>query len=176
MELLKNDTGWFLSQAGTAAYERQRTLEEKTIFIYAYLSKALDKSFDKDSTCFKFALFLADAIDTAGLPYSRYPALIDPTQNPYLAYLVNLGEQPGGRIIYYGFMSILHEIADPMMQNNWIYDMELMGSDSLEEKLVSLEHDFYEEIPNSLPNPLVFDIAEELEPVQLKIMWFFGNK
>ncbi len=176
MDILNREGAWFLSPEGTAAYEKQQNLEEKTIFIYTYLSKILNESFDKDHTTFKLALFFADAISSAGLPYSTYPELINPAKNPFLAYLVNLGKHPEERIVYYGFMSILHEIADPMMQNSWIYDKELMSSDALADKLVELEHNFYEEIPNSLPNPLVYDIAEQLRPVQLKLMWFFGNK
>ena len=161
---------------GVSAYEKLQTIEEKTVFLYAYLQKTVPASFDKDNTCFKFALFLADAVASAQLPYSSYPALIDPEQNPFLTYWVNCGKNPGNRIVYYAFMAILHGIADPKKQNEWIYDMELMGSDSLQQKLVELEHNFYDEEGPHMPNPLAYDIEEELTGLQLKLMWFFGGK
>lgn len=159
-----------------STYANLHTLEEKTVFLYAVLQKLVHSSFCKDNTCFKFALFLADAVASAQLPYSSYPVLIDPEKNPFLAYLVNCGKNPGNRIVYYAFMAILHGIADPMKQNEWIYDKELMGSEELQAKLVELEHNFYDEEGPHMPNPLAFDIEEELTGLQLKLMWFFGGK
>ena len=176
MDYLSREPAWFLSQSGASAFNSKTNLEEKTLFIYAYLRKCLHESYDKDKTCFHFALFLADAIHNSQLPYGSYPALIDPTQNPYLAFLIQWGKHPGERILYYGFMSILHQIADPMDPGNWVYDKTCIGTEALAAKLVELEHNFYDERPVDLPHPGVFDIEEPLQSVQLKLMWFFNKR
>ena len=176
MEYLLKDASWFFSQEGVAAYGQQQSVEDKTLFLYAYLVKALDESYDKDNTLFRFSLFLADAVAGGGFAYSEYPKLIDSTANPFLTYLTNWKKNPGKKVLHYGFLSILHQIADPGLSNNWIYDKALMESDSLEEKLIELEHNFYADKELGLPNPRAFDIAEEHKPVQLKLMWLFASK
>ncbi len=176
MEYLNRDVAWYTGAEGVNTYKKLQSLEDRTVFLYAYLQKMVHTSFDKDNTCFKAALFFADAVAESRLPYSSYPELVDPQKNPFLAYMVNLGKNPGNRVLYYGFMSVLHEIADPMKQNSWIYDMNLMTSDDLQDKLVELEHNFYDEEGPHMPNPLAFDIDEALSDLQLKLIWFFGNK
>ena len=176
MEYLHQESAWYTSPQGINAYEKLRTLDEKTIFVYAYLQKLVHSSFSKDNTCFRLALFLADAVAEANLPYSTYPALVDPKQNPFLAYVVNLNKHPGNKVLYYGLMAILHKIADPAELNSWIYDLKLMDSDDLQDRLIQLEHNFYDEEGPHMPNPLAFEIEEELETLQLKLMWFFRKK
>lgn len=176
MDYMNQNSTWYTGAQGIKAYEKLQKLEEKTVFVYAYLQKLVHNSFSKDNTCFQLALFLTDAVATANLPYSAYPALVDPKQNPFLAYVVNLKKNPGNKVLYYGFMSILHGIADPMALNSWIYDLELMTSDELQNHLIEQEHNFYDEEGPHMPNPLAFDIEEELETLQLKLMWFFRKK
>lgn len=176
MNFFNRDAAWYASPEGVKTYEGMRTIEERTLFLYSYLQKALHNSFDKDNTTFRFALFLADAVSAAPLPYNHFPALIDPRQNPYLAYLINLGKHPGKRVIYYGFMSILHGIGNAMLRNDWIYDTKLLDSEALEKKLVELDRNFYEESELFIPSPLAFDIAEELDKFQMQLIWFFNKK
>ena len=176
MEFLKYDSAWYATPEGVKTYGAMEKLEDKTIFLYAYLQKKLHKSFEGDRTAFKFALFLADAVAGAGLPYSGYPQLIDPQSNPYLAYLTNWDKYPGKRVIYYGFMSILHGLADPMLRNSWIYDKELMGAEALQSKLVELECNFYDEDATCLPNPLSYDVGDDLSDLQLKLRWCFDGE
>ncbi len=176
MEYWENIASWYTTDAGVKAYQALRTQEDKTLFFYAFLQKKLHKSFENDNICFKFALFLADAVANSSLPYSTYPEIIDPQKNPYLAYLVCWEKYPGKRVLYYGFMSILHGLADPMLRNSWIYDKDLMGSEALQHKLVELERNFYNEDAALIPSPLAYEIEDNLSDLQLKLRWFFDKK
>ena len=176
MEFWENDASWYASNEGVKAYHALQKLEDKTLFLYAYLQKKLHKSFENNNACFKLALFFADAIEGASLPYSGYSEIIDPMKNPYLAYVTNWDKYPGKRVLYYGLMSILHGLADPMLHNSWIYDKALMGSELLQSKLVELERNFYDEGSACMPGPLAYDIEDELSDVQFKLRWFFDKK
>lgn len=91
---INHNAQWFQSAAGVAEFEKITTLEERTIFIQAFLEKTTDElkenklleyeREDAKKNNFRFALFLADAIYGSILPYSKYPALIDVNQNPFM--------------------------------------------------------------------------------------------
>lgn len=174
----------FLSEKGVDLYNRLGTLDEKTIFIYVFLSRVWpedlccpDDAIEEEMDIrFKFAFFLADAISNADLEYSTFPALIDKKKNPYLAYLVNTGDLHRKRNVYYAFMSILHGTADPLDADNWIYDIETMKNEELSDKMEEMGKDFYDGDLISYPDPQIYEIDEKLLPVQLKIKWFFGEE
>ena len=176
MEYWDKASAWFTSPEGITAYASLPSLMDKTLFFYAYLQKKLHKSYETDNACFKFALFLADAVANSSLSFSSYPEILDASNNPYLAYMVNWDKYPGKRVLYYGFMSVLHGLADPALRPSWIYDKELMGSDALQSKLLELDRNFYDEDATLMPNPLAYDIEDDLSDFQLKLRWFFDKK
>lgn len=174
----------FLSPKGIDIYSRLQNLEDKTIFIYVFLSRlwpqiledecypdfAIEEEMD---IRFKFALFLADAIANADLEYSSFPALIDRYKNPYLAYLANTGIVHRKRDTYYAFMSILHGTADPLDSGNWVYQIKTLKDSDLSDKMDEVGKNFYDDNLVSYPNPQVYEIDDKLLSVQLKIKWFF---
>lgn len=186
----------FFAPESIAEYANLQTLEDKTLYILAYLARVwvekpsfVETEGDEEfryayigTGMFRAALFLADAVGNASLPYSSYPALIDPSKNPYMAYLVNLevwgdpycgewdsfDEQPG--MFYYEFMAILHGAADPFDEESWLYQ-EDGRLDAMEEA----DYDIYED-KTSFPDPRYYEVADGLKSLQLKIMWIFGKK
>ena len=125
MELIKRETPWFLSSAGCNAFASTKTLEDRSVFLYSYLKQIAPEKFDEDQTLFRTAFFLADAVMDSPLPYSTYPALIDPQKNPFVAYLANVNQYPGAQTVYYVFLSILHGLAMPIRQNDWVYEKRI---------------------------------------------------
>ncbi len=188
----------FFSEESIAKYEKLQTLEDKTFYILAYLAKlwAEKPVFQDDDEEFRYsyigmgmfraALFLADAVGNAGLPYSSYPALIDPRENPYMAYLAKLegwddpycskwnayDKKP--EMFYYEFMAILHGSADPFDEDSWLYK-ERYTEEDLQETLEKAGYDIYEHKEIML-DPSCFEADDGLKQLQLKIMWLFGKK
>ena len=107
MELLNFDANWFCSETGQKAYSAIKSLEDRSVFLYSYLRKIAPADFDEGQMLFRIAFFLADAVVDSKLPYSTYPALIDPQKNPFVAYLANVNQYPGAQTVYYVFLSIL---------------------------------------------------------------------
>ena len=174
MRLLNFDANWFCSTQGQTAYSSLRTLEDRSVFLYSYLKKITKADFEKDQLLFRLSFFLADAVAGSELPYSAYPALVDPAKNPFVAYLKNTTLCPGSRAVYCICLAILHGIADPFVQNNWIYQKELQDADYLEEKLSELDKNFVA-TSVSLADPDAFAIDAPLRIVQLKLIWLLGQ-
>ena len=175
MEYFNQEAAWYTGPQGVSLFAGLKTLEEQTLFLYAALRKRLHTSYDKDNTCFKLALFFAEAVQKAPVPYKGYPDLVDPTKNPFMAFLTNWNQRPGNRALFYGLMCVLHGLDNPMLANSWLYDKSLMESDKLQEKLLELDRNFYDEEGPSMPNPLAYDIDEQLQDLQIKLVLLFDK-
>ena len=174
MELLNFDASWFCSEKGQKAYSSIKSLEDRSVFLYSYLRKIAPADFDEDQMLFRIAFFLADTVVDSTLPYSTYPALIDPQKNPFVAYLKNADHYPGGTVVYHIFLSILHGIAMPMKQNEWVYDKQLDDPEYLEKKLEALGKPFFAS-GVSMVSADAFAIEESLQQVQLKLIWLLSQ-
>lgn len=175
MELINYEASWFLSKPGCDAFASLQTLEERSVFLYSYLKQAARVNFEEDQLLFRTAFFLADAVMESDLPYSKYPALVDPEKNPFVAYLLNADTCPGIRTVYYIFLSILHGIADPFKHNAWVYNKQISDPEYLGEKLTELGKCFCE-IGIEMPSVEAFAIEESLQTVQLKLIWLLGQR
>ena len=174
MELLDHDDQWFLSKPGCDAFALVKTLEDRSAFLYSYLRKIAPASFDEDQMLFRIAFFLAAAVMESTLPYNTYPALIDPEKNPFVAYLKNADHFPGGTVVYHIFLSILHGIAMPIKQNEWVYDKQLEEPEYLEKKLEELGKPFFTDGVDMVSAD-AFTIEESLQQVQLKLIWLMSH-
>lgn len=174
MELLERDAQWFLSKPGCDAFASAKTLEDRSVFLYSYLKQTAPADFDKDQMLFRIAFFFADAIMGSTLPYNTYPALIDPEKNPFVAYLKNADHYPGGKAVYYIFLSILHGIAAPMKLNEWVYEQQLEEPEYLEQKMKALGKPFFA-AGMGMVSADAFAIEEPLQQVQLKLIWLMSH-
>ena len=174
MELVKYEAHWFLSSAGCNAFTATKTLEDRSVFLYSYLKQIASEKFDEDQMLFRIAFFLADAVADSGLPYCTYPALIDPGKNPFVAYLSNATQYPGAKSVYYIFLAILHGLAMPIRQNEWVYDQRISDLEYMEEKLTELGKCFCASNVG-MASADAFSIEESLQPVQLKLIWLMGQ-
>lgn len=174
MELIKRDATWFLSNAGCEAFAAATAPEDRAVFIYSYLKQVAPQDFDKDKTLFRIAFFFADAVLGSSLPYSTYPAVIDPEKNPFMAYVNNINHYPGAQTVYYVFLSILHGIAMPVKQNEWVYDKQIENAEHMKEKLTALGKRFCAG-RTEMASADAFEIEESLQVVQLKLIWLMGQ-
>lgn len=174
MELLNFDANWFCSEAGQKAYSSIKSLEDRSVFLYSYLRKIAPTDFDEDQMLFRIAFFLADSVMDSTLPYSTYPALIDPQKNPFVAYLANVKRYPGAQAVYYVFLSILHGLAMPIRQNDWVYEQRISEPEYMQEKLSDLGKCFCASAVGMVDAD-AFAIEESLQPVQLKLIWLMGQ-
>lgn len=173
MVVTKRSTDWFFSNEGIKAFEStSENLAERSAFIYSYLITVIDEKDKDNSFVFKLAFLIADAIYGSDLAYSKYPAIIDPKQNPFVAYIKNLKVIPSQEIIFLSVISVLHGWADALDANEWIYDEKKQTRDCFKEKFENLNIDLISPI---MANPYVFDIEPEKETLQLKIIWAFYN-
>lgn len=174
MELMNHDVPWFISKPGCDAFASLQTLEDRSAFLYSYLRKIAKPDFEEDQLLFRIAFFFADAVMGSTLPYSTYPSLIDPEKNPFVAYLKNADHFPGSKAVYCVFLSILHGIATPIKQNEWVYDHQLGDPDYLKSKLKELEKPFFTD-DIEMVSADVFKIEDQLQLVQLKLIWLMGH-
>lgn len=135
MDIVNNNTSWFLSDEGTKAFSALNSLDDKTIFIYSYLKKVAYantacKDNEKEKALLKISLLLADAISQSTAEYSQYPALIDPGKNPYIAYLANARFLGSDAMLFTVFSSILRGFVNPYDMNSWLYNADLKYCDS----------------------------------------------
>ena len=84
MELLKRDSAWFLSPAGSKVFSDLTSLEDRSVFLYSYLRTVAKPEFEQDRILFKIAFFLADGVMGSSLPYQSYPDVIHPGKNPFV--------------------------------------------------------------------------------------------
>ena len=174
MELTTQSAAWFLSGPGCAAFDALKTLEDRSAFIYSYLRQITKVDFEEDQLLFRIAFFFADAVMGSTLPYGTYPAVIDPEKNPFVAYLKNADRYPGGKAVYYIFLSILHGIAAPMKLNEWVYEQQLEEPEYLEQKMKALGKPFFV-AGMGMVSADAFAIEEPLQQVQLKLIWLMSQ-
>lgn len=174
MELTKQSASWFLSKTGCNAFDSLKTLEDRSAFLYSYLRQIAKADFEENQLLFRIAFFFADAIMGSTLPYNTYPALIDPEKNPFVAYIKNADHYPGGKAVYHIFLSILHGIAMPVKQNEWVYDQHLKEPEYLEKKLEGLGKPFFV-AGLGMVSADAFAIEEPLQQVQLKLIWLMSH-
>ncbi len=173
MDLIKKDSQWFFSPEGVESYQKLTTLEERSIFIYSYLRTIAVEALEKDNLLFKIAFLLADGVHASDLPYAKYPDLIDPKKNPYVAYLKNAKRPHSNEKTFCILMSILHEIANPMNTTEWIYDIKLFTENAYLNKLDELKHQFIEHDESYVVDPEVFSIDPSLSFIQKELVWLF---
>ena len=174
---------WFYSEAGIAEFEKITTLDERTLFIQQFLKKQTTESgtyfydYEKNNmerVSFHVALFLADAIHGSSFPFAKYPALLDATQNPFVAYWQGKGNygKAGWQTFYNGFSQILLDENKKLSHNrNGKFKQELKA------KAAQLHaEDHLDQVLQMMPDTTVFDLDPTLQPIQLKNMWLFGNK
>lgn len=166
MELIKYEANWFLSDAGCNAFASLTTLDERSVFLYSYLKQIAPTDFEENQLLFRVAFFFADAIMGSTLPYSAYPALLDPKKNPFVEYLTKATVCPGIQGLYCIFLAILHGTADCKKKDEWIY------ADRIPE---AYSRDFCGS-ETALADPAAFEIDESLQLVQLKLIWLLGSE
>lgn len=180
---INQSTGWFQSAAGVVEFEKITTLEERTLFIQAFLEKATNESktyfynherMDMKKISFCFALFLADAIHRSNFPYAKYPALLDPTQNPFIAYWQGEGHygKAGWSSFYNAFTRVLIEENKKLPQNRNGKFYQALKAEAVKQQA----EEYFDQVVQLLPDTTVFDLDPTLQPIQLKNMWLFGNK
>ena len=99
---------------------------------------------------------------------------IDPQKNPFVAYLANVNQYPGAQTVYYVFLSILHGLAMPIRQNDWVYEKRISEPEYMQEKLTDLGKCFCASAVG-MADADAFAIEEDLQPVQLKLIWLMGQ-
>lgn len=176
MKMMSKNEQWFASEEGQASFAQSETLEQKISFLYSYLVTIREQKGYKneDAILTKMAILLADGVLTSDLPYAAVPKFLDVKENPFLAYVKNADALQDTEQIYISLLSILHEIADPFVKSNWIYDPAVMNQDALKDHLGTLEHEFIAS-PSLLPDPECFKIEEPKAFIQLEIIWLFGQ-
>ena len=107
MKLVTKEASWFLSGEGTRAYAALSSLEERAIFVYSYLRQIVNEDFEKDSVLFKTSFLIADALSGSVLPYAQYPDVINPSKNPFVAFLKNSKKYKNPTGVLYAFLAIL---------------------------------------------------------------------
>ena len=182
IELLKHDVAWFFDEQGIAEFGTLESLEDRTFFLYSCLIKQVPWEPDnmkvkrseylpvKEQVLFRVAFFLADAVLWSGLPYGSYPAVLNPAKNPFVAYLTNTKRCLAPYKIYYTYMSIIHGVADPMKKDEWIYD----NRDNWLSHLAEINHDIRKD-DEKMIDPELFKVAENLQVLQLKLLWHFAG-
>ncbi len=104
-----------------------RVLEERTTRYYYKLKEILHHEISgNDEKTTRFALFLADAIYGSGLPFAEEPAILDPRQNPYLAFFTN------AEGVYLSndtfccnvFTTVTIGLSNPTDPNDWVYSTD----------------------------------------------------
>lgn len=180
---INRNAQWFQSADGIVEFEKITTLDERTLFIQQFLKKKTKESgtyfydyekSDMERVSFHFALFLADAIYGSSFPYAKYPALLDATQNPFLAYWQDKGNY--GKA---GWRSFYNKISQILLEENKKIDQDGNGKfkQQLETKAAQLQvEDRLDQVLQMFPDTTVFDLDPILQPIQLKNMWLFGNK
>ena len=76
--------------------------------------------------------------------------------------------------MYYVFLSILHGLAMPMRQNDWVYEQRISEPENMQEKLTDLGKCFCASAVG-MADADAFAIEEALQPVQLKLIWLMGQ-
>lgn len=176
MELLKKDKQWFFSDEGKKAFASLSSVGDRAVFIYSYLKTIANENSDKDNILFKTAFLLADEVFASDLPYKNYPDIINERVNPFIAFLSNAKRVYASEQIYCIYLSIVHNIANPIMKNDWIYDEAVFKGDGYIRKIDELGHMFVVPNPDFMVDAGAYKCDEKIHMIQLEIIWLFGKK
>ena len=177
MELLKKDTAWFLTDEGGKQFAALDSLEERAIFIYSYLKTIAHESFEKDKTLFKMAFFIADAVYSSDVTYSKYPEILKADSNPFVAFLKNAEIFSGNEKTYVILTAVLNNKANAFDKSDWIYDEEILDceleADEFESELAERGIEFLPGSGTTMPDPELYNIDSKLRLMQLQLVWIF---
>ena len=174
MELVKQSAAWFSTEAACKQYAELKTLEDRSVFLYSYLRSLSSETMDQSGFVFKMAFFLADAVANSKLPYAAYPDIVDGTKNPFVALMMTLKKPYDNDAMYCVMMAILCGVANPMNQNDWIYDKSLFADKkAYRQKLESLDRGFLPSSDAWLADPAAFAVDEGLEFARAELIWMF---
>lgn len=176
MELLKKSKEWFLSEEGGKVFAALSSVSDRAFFIYAYLKTISNEIYEKNNVLFKTSFLLADAIFNSEVEYSKFPQLLDEKKNPFIAFFVNAEKDYTEKQLYCIFLSFIHNIANPLNKNEWIYNKSLFEDYGYARKLNELGHMFV--IPNRtmMIDAKAYNCDEKFNMIQLEIIWIFGEK
>ena len=165
MDVIERNADWFASEEGVRAFQTLTSKGDRIIFIYSYLKAACTSAVKTNKHLIRVAFFLEDALADSALSYAAYPAVIDCKQNPFTAYIIQITTAPTAKDLLCVFLSVLHGICDPLTHTG---DMDTLAySDK-----------FYAD--NDLPvlrlDPDLFEIQDDLQMIQLEILWLFGRE
>lgn len=162
---------WYFGNDAKTMFE-QSSLQQRVHFVLEYLSKLSNPTYTEaaeqkmcEMRCYYFALFLVDAIYDAPLPYSKYPACIDPKQNPFLNYWNEAKDVNAidANVLRRTFVKILQN-ADSSTADCVKAQIRNIG----EQEGLSV---FYNSALAQMPMPDVLTIAPELLMIEQKIHW-----
>lgn len=169
-------TQWYFSDERKAVFEKA-SLQERITLIQSYLQDILNHTFEDavkregfQLRCYYFAVFLADAIYGSVLPYAEYPALIDPTVNPFVAYWVKTKnfDTIKPEAVQAAFLSILKNENDNL---ECVSTTEIIRASIEKDGEAQGLSEFFHKAIAKMPVPQELTIAVQLRPIALKIMW-----
>ena len=172
MDVIHQPPEWFTSELALRKFASLTTKEDKTIFIYSYLRQVANQTFPSERLVFQTAFLLADEVLGSSLPYGAYPAIISPTDNPFVAYLVN-GRYLNDGLTLAVFLALLRSKVDHTNQSSWIY-----FKGNLEETVALAKQedcDFYNGDAFAPPRER-YVIDDTLQTLQLKIIWMLSER
>ena len=174
MRYISKNLEWFCSQEGLNCLEKAVNLEERIDFIYNYLvSICKNNQTDyEEIAVFKIAFLLSDAISKSNLEYTQNDKILDDQINPFVAFINNANTIHDDGTLGLLLLSILHEIANPFLKNDWIYDEKYNDYNVLVEHLEQLDHKF-DSGSIMLVDTKAFETDKEKELIQLEIIWLF---
>lgn len=195
MKLIAKAASWFLSGEGTGAYAALSSLEERSVFVYSYLRQIVDESFEEDDILFKTAFLIADALCGSALPYGQYPDVINPAKNPFVAFLKNSKKYKNPTGVFFAYLAILQGVVDPMDKTSWVYETSSYSPVDFEEAMFTaanwksmndeereanearlrVQKILYEDTGRTMLSHYCLEIPEEMQSIQLKIVWLFGQ-
>lgn len=175
MEVLQKETAWFLSDEALKQYAALSSLDERVVFLYAYLRTIAHENLEKGQTLMKIAFLLADGVSKADVLYAAYPALIRPEQNPFVAYVKNAKYVPEAPRMIAVMMAILQEKVDPRNGSAWIYDRDILSKDKFGLWLKDQGMEYLPSTSISLIQPAAYAVDSVWEETRALILWLFAK-
>lgn len=173
MELINNNSQWFLSTQGQTVFENCKNIEDRSVFVYSYLKTISAESLEKDSFLFRIAFLISDAIYNSNTQYSSFPEILNSDKNPFVAYVKNAKKVYSIEANYCILLSILHGIADPFNASDWIYDQSLFEKEGYVEKIKEFGKCFIENKNTVIVDVDDYAIDESLRFIQIELAWLF---
>ncbi len=182
MQLINKPIEWFKGDEAQNTFNGYQSLAGKSIHIYSYLKlitntgeaeRTTPTGYEKENALFKIAFYLADEVSHSSLPYASYKKLIDPNENPYVAYITKFKEFIDSEKLFIAFCAILHNKVDAFDDTSWIYNMDFWSDKELTIKLAELDCGYISLDENSVNSPSAFTIEKDLEMLQLELFWLF---